>query len=170
MFENKGKALIYIVLYRVLWHLWQQKHKNSCSVRTHARVREGLHVFLHFNFPLHHHLLAPTRKTTRQFTKNDTSFYRKRHVVLWKTIRRFMKNKPSFVLYVEERNVLLYHLGKVMRKDKNGDAAVCKILFSAGCYTCEAKTVFHPLRRRVRGSCYLQWMVSRFSSVVPCAI
>lgn len=37
-----------------------------------------------------------------------------------------MKNKPSFVLYVEERNVLLYHLGKVMRKDKNGGGgAIC---------------------------------------------
>ena len=92
--------------------------------------------------------------------KNDTSFYEKQAVVLWKTIRRFMENKPSFVLYVEERNVLLYHLGKVMRKDKKGGTAVCKIichhLFSACCYTCEVKTVFHPLRRRVRGSCYLQ--------------
>ena len=71
-----------------------------------------------------------------------------------------MENKPSFVLYVEERIVFLYHLGKVMRKDKKGGAAVCRIiyhhLFSASCYTCEAKTVFHPLRRGVRGSCYLQ--------------
>ncbi len=28
--------------------------------------------------------------------KNNTSFYEKQHVVLWKTTRRFMKNKPSF--------------------------------------------------------------------------
>ena len=77
--------------------------------------------------------------------KSDLSFYRKRAVVL---------------LYVEERKVFLYHLGKPMRKDKKGGAAVCKItchyLFSAGCYTCEAKTVYHPLRRGVKGSCYLQ--------------
>ena len=56
-----------------------------------------------------------------------------------------MENKPSFVLYVEERKVFLNHLGKAMRKDKKGGVAVCKIichhLFSAGCYTCEAKTV-----------------------------
>ena len=87
--------------------------------------------------------------------KNDTSFYRKRHVVLWKTTRRFMENKPSSVLSVEERIVFLYHLEKAMRKDKKGGVAVCKIichhLFSAGCYTCEAKTVFHPLRRGVKG-------------------
>lgn len=59
-----------------------------------------------------------------------------------------MENKPSFVLYVEERIVFLYHLEKVMRKDKKGGAAVCRIiyhhLFSASCYTCEAKTVFYP--------------------------
>ena len=93
--------------------------------------------------------------------ENATLFYEKRAVVLWKTIRRFMENKPSFVLYVEERIVFLYHLGKVMRKDKKGGAAVCRViyhhLFSASCYTCEAKTVFHPLRRGVKGwSCYLQ--------------
>lgn len=65
-----------------------------------------------------------------------------------------MENKPSFVLYVEERIVFLYHLGKVMRKDKKGGAEVCRIichhLFSAGCNTCEVKTVFHPLRRGMR--------------------
>ena len=29
--------------------------------------------------------------------KNNTSFYRKQHVVLWKTIRRFTKNNTSFL-------------------------------------------------------------------------
>ena len=80
--------------------------------------------------------------------ENKPLFYEKQAVVLWKTSRHFMKNKPSSVLYVEERIVFLYHLGKAMRKDNKGGAAVCKItchhLFSAGCYTCEAKMVFHP--------------------------
>ena len=80
--------------------------------------------------------------------ENKPSFYRKQHVVLWKTIRCFMKNKPSSVLYVEERIVFLYLLGKAMRKDNKGGVVVCKIichhLFSAGCNTCEIKTVFHP--------------------------
>ena len=37
-----------------------------------------------------------TPKTTRCFMKNDTSFYEKPHVVLWKTTRRFVKNHTSF--------------------------------------------------------------------------
>ena len=87
-------------------------------------------------------------KVSRRFVENDTLFYGKRYVVLWKTIRCFMKNKPSSVLYVEERIVFLYLLGKAMRKDNKGGVVVCKIichhLFSAGCNTCEIKTVFHP--------------------------
>ena len=62
-----------------------------------------------------------------------------------------MKNKPSFVLYVEERNVLLYHLGKVMRKDKNGDAAVCKILFTVGDRNCEEKSGVSPTEKGSEG-------------------
>ena len=29
--------------------------------------------------------------------KNDTSFYGKRHVILWKTTRRFDENNTSFL-------------------------------------------------------------------------
>ena len=28
--------------------------------------------------------------------KNNTSFYGKQHVILWKTTRHFVENKPSF--------------------------------------------------------------------------
>ena len=91
--------------------------------------------------------------------KNDTSFYRKRHVVLWKTTRRFMENKPSSVLSVEERIVFLYHLEKAMRKDNKGGAAVCKIncpdFIHGGLLS--SKSGVYPLRRGMRGwRCYLQ--------------
>ena len=35
-------------------------------------------------------------KTSRHFMKNNTSFYRKQHVVFIKTSRRFMKKLTSF--------------------------------------------------------------------------
>ena len=70
--------------------------------------------------------------------KSDLSFYRKRAVVL---------------LYVEERKVLLYHFGKVMRKDNKGGAAVCKIncpnFIHGGLLS--SKSGVYPLRRRTRG-------------------
>ena len=36
--------------------------------------------------------------------KNNTSFYEKQHVVLWKTTRRFVKNNTSFY---EKQHVVL---------------------------------------------------------------
>lgn len=76
--------------------------------------------------------------------KSDLSFYGKRAVVL---------------LYVEERKVLLYHFGKVMRKDNKGGAAVCKIncpnFIHGGLLS--SKSGVYPLRRGMRGwRCYLQ--------------
>ena len=38
--------------------------------------------------------------------KNDTSFYEKQAVVLCKTSRRFVKNKPSFM----KRKMLLFFI------------------------------------------------------------
>lgn len=70
--------------------------------------------------------------------ESDLSFYGKRAVVL---------------LYVEERNVLLYHLGQVMRKDNKGGAAVCKIncpdFIHGGLLS--SKIRVYPLRRGTRG-------------------
>ena len=43
---------------------------------------------------------APTdglQKVTAHLMKNDTSFSSKRHVILWKTTRRFDENKPLFL-------------------------------------------------------------------------
>lgn len=43
---------------------------------------------------------APTdgwQKVTAHLIKNKPSFYEKRHVILWKTTRRFDENKPLFL-------------------------------------------------------------------------
>ena len=97
MFENKGKALIYIILYRVLWHLWQQKHKNSCIVRVYARVREEDYTYFY-------NLVFPFFSISSHPLENHPSVYKKQAVVLWKMTRRFMENKPSFY---EKRHVVL---------------------------------------------------------------
>ena len=49
--------------------------------------------------------------------KNDTLFYEKRHVVLWRTIRRFMKNDT---LFYEERYVVWGMLGEQEKPKKKG--------------------------------------------------
>ncbi len=78
--------------------------------------------------------------------KSDPSFYGKRAVVL---------------LYVEERIVFLYHLGKVMRKDNKGGAAVCKINCPDIIHgeLLSSKSGVYPLRRGTRGgvAIYNEW-------------
>ena len=48
-------------------------------------------------------------KTIRRFVKNKPSFYEKQSVVLWKTIRRFVKNKLSFY---EKQAVVLWETSR----------------------------------------------------------
>lgn len=38
-----------------------------------------------------------------------------------------MENEPLFCCMLKRMYIFLYHLGKVMRKDNKGGAAVCKI-------------------------------------------
>ena len=84
----------------ILWHLWQQKDKNSCTVRVRARAREGNYRYFHTPdlgmlisaslfclFPLlnvHWKQHIVLWKVSRRFMKNNTSFCRKQAVVLWK--------------------------------------------------------------------------------------
>lgn len=84
----------------ILWHLWQQKDKNSCTVRVRARAREGDYRYFHTPdlgmlisaslfclFPLlnvHWKQHVVLWKVSRHFMKNNTSFCRKQAVVLWK--------------------------------------------------------------------------------------
>ena len=92
----------------VLWHLWQQKDKNSCDARIWARVRVGISLlFLHFvtcgwcvlNFCCSVEFVfasASASETTRRFVENNVLFYRKWRVVLWKTTCCFIENNVLF--------------------------------------------------------------------------
>ena len=103
--------LEYRTLSITVWHLWQQKDKNSCNARVRVRAREGrIGVFtiqnlglwivfravasLHQNVHRKQHVVL--MKTTRRFDENNTSLWRKQHVTLKKTTRRFDKNNTSF--------------------------------------------------------------------------
>ena len=84
--KTNHNPLYYRGLRRSVWHLWQQKHKNSCTyARMRARERRWLWRFSQFLF-VHSSLI----------NWNNTSFYEKAHVILWKTIRRLMQNHTSF--------------------------------------------------------------------------
>ena len=112
--EIRRNGLNYSVLPIVLWHLWQQKCKNSCDARIRVRAREGCYRCFHnsnamfpisvsrigvFALPTFHwkqHVVFT--KTTRRFPQNNTSFLLKQHVVFTKTTRRFHQNNTSFSL------------------------------------------------------------------------
>ena len=94
-----------------LWHLWQQKCKNSCDARIRARVRVG--ILLLFT-------LRDVRMMCAQFLllswvcfccsgciKNNPSFYRKWRVVLWKTTCCFIE---SDVLFCAKWAVVFSHV------------------------------------------------------------
>ena len=103
--KKHHRNLIYSVLQIVLWHLWQQKCKNSCDARIRVRAREGCYrCFYNSNamFPISVSRIGvfalPTfhwkqhvvfTKTTRRFPQNNTSFLLKQHVIFLKTTRRF---------------------------------------------------------------------------------
>ena len=80
-----------------MWHLWQQKEKNSCNARVRVRARERvISVILHFEILAYALRVALRFHHIRMCTKNNTSLWRKQHVVLMKTTRHFEENKPSF--------------------------------------------------------------------------
>ena len=76
-----------------MWHLWQQKSKNSCSVRMRVRAyREDIGIFtfqcLGFWFAFRYGYFC-----LRMFIDNDPSFCWKWPVVLLKVTCRFLENK-----------------------------------------------------------------------------
>ena len=90
-----------------VWHLWQQKCKNSCSacVRVRARgsdyryfytsknsVFDGWFVDCFLPPNIHWKQAVVFHKTTRCFHQNDTLFFIKRYVVFIKTSRRLKCN------------------------------------------------------------------------------
>ena len=90
----------------IVWHLWQQKHKNSCNTRIRVRAWErvdiGIFTFRNPSFWFAFHAVVSSHqnvhrkqhvilwKTTRHFEENNTSFYEKQALVLSKTTRRFL--------------------------------------------------------------------------------
>ena len=77
-------------LHMILWHLWQQKDKNSCTVRVRARAREG--DYRYFHTPDLGMLISDSLFCLFPLLNVDW----KQHVVLWKVSRRFMENNTSF--------------------------------------------------------------------------
>ena len=81
--ENRRRVLVYSALQIVLWHLWQQKCKNSCDVRVRVRAREGCYRCFHNSnamFPI---------SVSRIGVFVLSTFHWKQHVVFLKTTRRF---------------------------------------------------------------------------------
>ena len=80
---NRRRVLVYSALQIVLWHLWQQKCKNSCDVRVRVRAREGCNRCFHNSnamFPI---------SVSRIGVFALSTFHWKQHVVFLKTTRRF---------------------------------------------------------------------------------
>ena len=107
--KTNHNPLYYRGLRRSVWHLWQQKHKNSCIyARMLARERRGLQVFSHNSTPrfsyldfghlfcllwLQIALWKDTRrlqKMTACFQQNNVSFSIKQRVIFNKTTYRFL--------------------------------------------------------------------------------
>ena len=99
--------LKYSALQCLLWHLWQQKGKNSCDacVRVRAKgsdyryfytsknsVFDGWFVDCFLPPNIHWKQAVVFHKTTRCFHQNDTLFFIKRYVVFIKTSRRLKCN------------------------------------------------------------------------------
>ena len=87
-FPQKSRSwLKYNRLQCGLWHLWQQKCKNSCGARVRVRARKGNCRYFHFSmnsvfdgcFCASKH----SKKTTRRFHQNNLSFSPKQPVVWW---------------------------------------------------------------------------------------
>ena len=77
--------------------------KTPCNARVRARARGCFYVFWQSNFQslvLASFNLDSTSelepKVSRRFVENDTLFYRKRYVVLWKVSRSFVQSIPFF--------------------------------------------------------------------------
>ena len=78
-------GLYYSVLLIILWHLWQQKSKNSCYVRMCMRVRERRGYYRYFH---NSKTLFPISVSQIGFSTLPM-FHWKRPVVFTKTPRRF---------------------------------------------------------------------------------
>ena len=85
---------------RRVWHLWQQKDKNSCDARVRVRARKGNYRYFHTSDSRYPFVPSSMRFFHSQTSiENDTPVVKKRHVVLKKwhvvfeeTTRRFWRN------------------------------------------------------------------------------
>ena len=105
--------LKYNGLLHPLWHLWQQKCKNSWQERARTRARKGVYRYFHNSnvpfpisiserrisrlLPLYWKRHVSFNKTTRRYQQNNTSFPTKQHVVSNETTQCFRQNKPWVV-------------------------------------------------------------------------
>lgn len=74
---------------RRVWHLWQQKDKNSCDARVRVRARKGNYRYFHTSDSRYPFVPSSMRFFHSQTSiENDTSVVKKRHVVFKETTRR----------------------------------------------------------------------------------
>ena len=109
--KTNHNPLYYRGLRSNVWHLWQQKHKNSCTyARMRARERKRLQVFSHNSTPRFSYLdfghlfcllwlqivlwkdTRRLQKMTACFQQNNVSFSIKQRIVFYKTTCRFLIN------------------------------------------------------------------------------
>ena len=107
--KNNHNPLYYRGLRSNVWHLWQQKHKNSCTyARMRERERRRLQVFSHNSTPRFSYLdfghlfcllwlqivlwkdTRRLQKMTACFQQNNVSFSTKQRVIFNKTTYRFL--------------------------------------------------------------------------------
>ena len=81
--KKHRRNLIYSVLQIVLWHLWQQKCKNSWDARMRVRAREGCYRYFYNSDTLFSIFVS------RIGVFALSTFHWKQHVVFTKTTRRF---------------------------------------------------------------------------------
>ena len=105
--KTNHNPLYYRGLRSNVWHLWQQKHKNSCTyARMRARERKRLQVFSHNSTPRFSYLdfghlfcllwlqivlwkdTRRLQKMTACFQQNNVSFSIKQRIVFRKTSRQ----------------------------------------------------------------------------------
>ena len=76
-----------------LWHLWQQKSKNSCDARVRVRVREGDCRYFHIskNSFFDEWFIEPFFRI-RTFVEKNSSLFIKRPIIFGKTTCHFSQN------------------------------------------------------------------------------
>ncbi len=77
----------------VLWHLWQQKDKNSCNARIHARVRVGISLLFYTSWRADDVCSISVAQLSLFLHQR---VHQKQPVVLWKITCCFIENNVLF--------------------------------------------------------------------------